>query len=717
MMTTTKSLQEEATKMAAVAAAAAKKAQQRKVTDFMVSSPKGGQGTTGGAGELPSGPCGLTNPGAAQAPVPTTATATTTAAPAMPGMVTPGSSQSLTEGVMSVLQQMRHLQEQQGQEAAAIRVLEQTSGGGEPSKKPDEEEDQSNWQIWTNRKNRRIGGDLEVQEPRQVRGETPFKLPGQSLSGGNKGYYTSSYRRDQARMDARGSNQSSAAAALTDRQWFWFKKRLCLCCGMDHQVKDCPDVARREEGFALLRAAFSCPPDMRPGGKGPGSGTGQSRGQPKWADRRMAATPGTAAAARAPPSASSNRPPTAATGTTSKRSREQAEQGSSGLTPEAKKSRPFSDAAKASLTLYVRERDGTALTEERYLSLKTSFAYYVEDMMSKNKDPPICSGRWTFNRSVVKVPMAGELDLLWMRCFLDKAYLVQNEEDFNKSKGKIYVAYLRDRLEPELTGMRSDKLASFVKYFKGQAKIGGLFDLKMAAKTPKGKAVHLVMDEEAEKIFIREGCKIPFASAGWVTFEDRVDYVARIKKQERNKLRPKPSNLEKGLREQAMDVDKMTVDREEEEEVVEVGRTTRNPGTPAAAATAPSGASALPLASSKGVGLDEAKEIAAALKDDVKTGKLELGTAEALMLEKTGLSLHDLTPRRTVSASSWSEEVEMAKNLSVPETVSEEAMNNNDDENDRALFELQQEQDVQDGHRAVGSAGLLAEGAAGSPSS
>lgn len=173
--------------------------------------------------------------------------------------------------------------------------------------------------------------------------------------------------------------------------------------------------------------------------------------------------------------------------------------------------------------LFVREKNGIPLTEERYASLKSSLAYYVEDMMAKNRDPPIYAGRWLFSRSVVKIPMVGEMDLMWMCCFLDKAYLVQNEEEFNRSKGRVYVAYLRDRLEPELTGMRPDMLASFIRYYKIKLKIGGLFDLKMAAKTPKGKVVHLVMDEEAEKVFLLQGCKIPMAGAGWIIFEDRAE--------------------------------------------------------------------------------------------------------------------------------------------------------------------------------------------------
>ena len=639
MTATTRSLMDETNRLAATAAAAAKKAQQRKVTDFLVDPKKG---VSGGAGELPSGPCGLTNPeGPPRTPVASAAASTSSSM--MSTTAATAASSSLVDGVASVLHQMRQMQQQNLREDAAATRREGAQG-------PDDEE---GWQVWTNRKSRRVGEETDVRTPppRQARGETPFRLSGQAPSS-SKGYYTSAYRRDQAALDHRGTNRSSAAAALTDQQWHWFKKRLCLSCGAEHQVKDCPDLARRDEGFALLRAAFACPPDMRPGGAGQGRG----RDPPRGGRRTSTVTPGTgaAAAAAAPPSSSTSQPATAAAGA-SKRPRNQEEQGSSGFTPEAKKAKPFTDAVKASLTLYVREKDGTALTEERFLSLKTSFAYYVEDMMSKNKDPPICSGRWLHNRSVVKIPMAGEMDLLWMRCFLDKAYLVQNEAEFNRSKGKIYVAYLRDRLEPELTGMRSDKLASFVKYFKRQAKINGLFDLRMAAKTPKGKAIHLIMDEEAEGIFIREGCKIPFASAGWIAFEDRVEYVARIKSKERQRLKPKASTLEKGLLEQEMDVDKMTMG--EDEEVVEVGRATPRSAAAAAAVSAAAAAAAPAanpaLSSTKGVGLDEVREMAKAYKEDIAQGKFSKEMADALMMEKTGLKIDDVLPptRRTISTS------------------------------------------------------------------
>ncbi len=319
---------------------------------------------------------------------------------------------------------------------------------------------------------------------------------------------------------------------------------------------------------------------------------------------------------------------------------------STGLTPEAKRTKPFNEAVKASLTLHVREKDGSALTEERYLSLKSSFAYYVEDMMSKGKDPPICGGRWSHSRSVVRIPMAGEEDLLWMRCFLDKAYLVQSDEEFNRSKGK---------------------------------------------------AIHLVMDEKAEEIFVRSGCTIPFAGAGWVSFEDRASYVARIKAQERQRMQPKPSELQKGLLAQEISVERMNVD---DDEVIEVGRTTR--GEPEKSAVR-----------EKTVADTTDKELAKSLQAEVRQGRLGKEAAKVKFLEQTGLDMDAVVPRRTTSGSSWTEEVEMAKELEIPESVSEEHRGGADDD-DHARFELQQEQQAQVHHRAAGSDGVGAGGASGS---
>ncbi len=309
------------------------------------------------------------------------------------------------------------------------------------------------------------------------------------------------------------------------------------------------------------------------------------------------------------------------------------------------------------------------------MSLKTSFAYFVEDMMDKNKDPPICGGRWTHSRAVVKIPMAGEDDLLFMRCFLDKSYLVQNGEEFQKSKGQVFVAFLKDRLEPELTGMRPEKLATFVKFYKRQARIEGLFELKLAFKTPKEKAIHLVMDDKAAETFQRAGRKIPMAGSGFIEFEDRATYLARIKEQERIRQQPRKSVLEQGIMEQQADVSKMSVDEapaQKEGEEEELGEKRKPPSD---------------------------AEVARALEIRAKVGEgaMSAWRATQTYLEETGRDLEEVAPvyRRTTSGSSWSEEVDHAKSLEVPATVAEEEgqvanKNVNDavEDDDFAMFEL-----------------------------
>ncbi len=669
------------------------KSHQRKMTEFM----------SGGAGELPSGPRGPTTLTRSSSTTAVSAASTgatgasasgSTAATSGAGTAAQGSSgTSLTLAeVDKIKAQMMQRQKEANEIATAQQILQQVtrnalggtagaSSAGVPTEEPQgqgQSQEGESWQVWTSRKNRRVGGDLGEQD-RQAREKNPFQLPGQphALS---RGYYTSTYKRNQARADQYRLSKSSAAAALTRDQWDWFRSGSCIGCGEKHQVKDCK-VTSNEEGRALIRAALSCPPDMRPGSR-----TGERQGKRVPPPPSGPSAARRAAAATATSGANPGGPAPAPTpSTASKRARDTTAP-SSGLTPEAKKAKQFADAVKSSLTLYVREKDGSALTKERFMALKASFAYFVEDMMSKNKDPPICSGRWQESRAVVKIPMASEDDLLWMRCFLDKAYLVQNESEFNKSKGKIYVTYLKDRLEPEFTGMRMEKLSNFVRYFKRQAGIDSLFEIKMAAKTPKGKAIHLIMDDKAEESFVQLGCRIPFAGAGWISFEERTAYVARIKALERERLKPKPSALRAGL--DAQEMGKMAIGGSDDEVVVVGEKRKPSPG--------------------------ECQELVQELRKQVDEGRISQESAQTEALEKLGMNMEEvLPPRRTDSGSSWSEEVEHMNSLSQTEATATAGDDGGEDE-DQARFEMEQDAQARGGHRAEGS-GQSAEGAAGSP--
>ena len=505
-------------------------------------------------------------------------------------------------------------------------------------------------------------------------------------------------------------------ARLTELQWAWFRMKVCLGCGKDHQVKDCRMISR-EEGKALLKAAWSCPEDMRPWNwdqAAPRAPRPPPSVPAAAAAATSAATATTeAASASAATSASAPAAPTTAAATPSTCTKRNREAEKTGLTPEVKKAKMFSKMVKSSLILYVREKDGAPLSKDRFNALKLSFTYFVEDMLAKNRDPPMCSGRWQESRSVVRIPMASEEDLLWMRCFLDKSYLVQNEDEFKQSKNRIYVSFLRDRMEPELSEMRQDKLSSFIRFYRHQAGISTLFELKMAAKTNRGKAVHLVMDEEAESIFVQRGSKIPFPAEGWIRFEERSAYVARIKAMERDRLCPKASNLEQGQAQQA--VANLRISSDPAIEVVKLEEEEQDKTTEATTETETTSLS------EKKEPSEEAKALARSLLRAVRDEDMDREAAESRMLEKFGMSLEDAMPKRSTSNSSWSEEVEHMHKLSqvvVPEVVVEEEISMNDDDvRDQALFELRQERKAQDaGHRAAGS-GQATKGAAGSPSS
>ncbi len=152
------------------------------------------------------------------------------AGPSNPGGAIPrtGDTHSLTAEQAGAIKDSYRDQAGQGQQAEKeILVVEEIP----PQKQQQQDQqDEGGRQQYVSCKNRRIGGQLEYQ--RQVREPTPFRMPGHQSS---RGYYTSTYERNRARMGhSRTNNKSSAVAALTPRQWEWYKQRVCLACGADH---------------------------------------------------------------------------------------------------------------------------------------------------------------------------------------------------------------------------------------------------------------------------------------------------------------------------------------------------------------------------------------------------------------------------------------------------------------------------------------------------
>ena len=175
---TTADLQGESQKMKALAATATAKA-QHKMTEF-VSAPERAQvqeqvmstsAPLSGAGELPSGPCGSAD----------AATAAAAAAALGTG--------SLVDQAVRIHNQIKQIRDSQAQGTSASTP----GGSAQPNTGEDEDGD---WQVWTSRKNRRIGEELDREYQRQVREKTPFQLPGQQQHGENRGYYTSAAARN-----------------------------------------------------------------------------------------------------------------------------------------------------------------------------------------------------------------------------------------------------------------------------------------------------------------------------------------------------------------------------------------------------------------------------------------------------------------------------------------------------------------------------------------
>ncbi len=383
-----------------------------------------------------------------------------------------------------------------------------------------------------------------------------FQIPGGLGPASNSGYHSTTADRNRARWQARGS---TAAAALTTEQWAWFAANRCIGCGKPHHARDCPALTA-EEGKALVKAAISCPPDMRPGtSRGPQQQQQQYQAvrQQQQRDRQrhrhlqtlqrqgprpVAATASATSAAEAVAQAASaatasvGRVPPPPTGPPApqpggKRGRE----GTAGLTPEAKKARNtmaeqrlYAEAVRKSLTLYVRKKDGQPMDQSEFMDLRGQFTAWSTSLLEKGEDAPLCE-LWQFSTAVVRIPMMEDEGYNAVKDKLLRDYLVQTEMEWRESQGKLYVAHLKTRLEPDLTKMRRDGLELYVRAFKRKHNVEGLFHLKRAAPTKRGLSVHLAMDNEAEAVFVASGCKIPFAASGYITFEERSVYLARIR--------------------------------------------------------------------------------------------------------------------------------------------------------------------------------------------
>ncbi len=332
---------------------------------------------------------------------------------------------------------------------------------------------------------------------RNRRGETPFKDLGGS-AGSTPGYFTAGYREAhearmrrnaQERVDRFRAAYPKIQVILSDQQLEWFRKKNCLNCGAPHIVFSCTkERVSKERARALLNAAqreTGFVPKPRPDRQGPRLGaTAPNTG-------RTSAPVATATATAAAPSdlRSSGEAMVGA-----KRTRDPAP---SGTTPAAKRSKPWSKVAKTShLTLYVREKEGNALTEARYRSLREGFNKVVLQIFRESKGTklPPCVNDWSRTNDVVKITMASEGDRNWMKSCLS-SYLVQDEQEWKLSRGRVYCGYVTDQHDPDVAALPYEDLADLIQI--GRAKVAGLtapLRLKAAPRSSRGRILQVVMD-------------------------------------------------------------------------------------------------------------------------------------------------------------------------------------------------------------------------------
>ncbi len=359
---------------------------------------------------------------------------------------------------------------------------------------------------------------------RARRGETPFKET-RSLGDSNPGYFTSGYQAQEAqaarlrrnaieRMD-RGA-RPRMQALLSQQQLAWFEGGRCLNCGGAHIVFACTkERVSKERARALLDAAQKLTgfkPKPRPEKKGP----------------RPAPSRGGAASAAATAVASGTGPPaptSAAAGSAGGGTKRARDTAPSGSTPAAKRSKPWAKVAKTShLTLYVREKEGNALSESRYRSLREGFNKVVLKIFrdSNGSKLPPCVNDWSRSNDVVKITMATEGDRDWMKGCLS-SYLVQDEQEWKTSKGRVYCGYVTDQHDPEVAALPHEDLADLIQI--GRAKVSGLtaqIRLKAAPRSSRGRILQIVMDEEAEEQFQAvAGCELSVGAAGLIYFQEQ----------------------------------------------------------------------------------------------------------------------------------------------------------------------------------------------------
>ncbi len=302
---------------------------------------------------------------------------------------------------------------------------------------------------------------------------------------------------------------------LTGQQKAWYQDGRCLNCGGRHMVHNCRDRKfDKDKAVALLRAARKEFPE----GPRPKQGTS---GAKRSASERTGATPeakkgkaemGTAMAAAA---ATSSAPL---------------------LTRSAPvQTKPwFKPVQQTEHTLFIKNKDGSPLTEERFNELKASYDNIrlrigKANMAARTRDElqftPRCSG-WNWSPEVARITLKDLDSYKWARTTFGELQIMDLAQ-WKASRGRLYCAYLTDRFDPSVTEMSEEDLSVAVWQAKADLKLApeDLFQFVRGPKVARGRLIFISVGEKAEEALRGADFRIELGSAGDVLLTDNEKFL------------------------------------------------------------------------------------------------------------------------------------------------------------------------------------------------
>ncbi len=355
---------------------------------------------------------------------------------------------------------------------------------------------------------------------------------------------------------------------LTEQQKWWYKRYKCLNCGEAHKVYHCKERGiSKEKISALLRAArkeFPEGPSAKTtstGAKGTESGSDTSKGTKRGRDAER-----------------------------------------TGITPEAKKGRPaawtpkeapmptakpwFKPVQQTEHTLFIKNKDGTPLSEERFNDIKSRYDKIRIRIGKANmaKAPenreftPSCSG-WNWSQEVSRITLKNEESFRWAKVVFGE-YQLMNLQEWKASRGKLYCAYVTDRFDPSITGgMNTEDLTVAIWQARGDLGLEeqDLFQFVRAPKVARGRLIFISVGEKAEEALRQARFKLEIGSAGDVLFTDneRFQQYKRERREQEQEILRQQHAADEGEEEDEEDGEDTTLTQEkgqDEEEQADQGQ-------------------------------------------------------------------------------------------------------------------------------------------------